>query len=332
MMLKKKNVGFIGRGELGIRVLKRMLKNDLINISFVIVCDHSKEVGSSKKVFKKLATLSNIRYFETNKINNEKWVNFFKKEKLDFCVALLWLYTLHHEIINTTKKGFINLHPGLLPKYRGNACLNWAIMNDEKFHGITAHLMKAGELDSGPILVQRKYDLPKDAYVGDIIKQNLTESVDITVEAINLLLSENYKIKKQRNSEALYCYPRLPRDGEINWSKSSKEIYKLIRAAGKPYPGAYSFFEDIKDKKIKKLIIHKAEITENIFDFNAFPGHIIKTDNSQTRSVVCGDNKLIKLLEIEINNKVILPTEIFRSVRQRLGLDYSSLLYKILNT
>ena len=144
----KKNVGFLGRGELGIRVLKRMLKNDLINISFVIVCDHSKEVGSSKNEFKRLATSNNIRYFETNKINNDNWVNFFKKEKLDFCVALLWLYTLQYEIINTTKKGFINTHPGLLPKYRGNACLNWAIMNDEKFHGIT-YLMKAGELTMG---------------------------------------------------------------------------------------------------------------------------------------------------------------------------------------
>lgn len=325
-MSKVKQVGFLGRGELGLQVLKYMVKNRYLNINFIIVCDNSPEVTTSKLEFKKIAEENSIEYFETNNINNEEWKNYFNKFNLDFCVAMLWLYTISEEIIKTTKIGFINLHPGLLPKYRGNACINWAILNNEEYHGITAHLMKGGELDSGPILVQRKYKLSKTKYLEELLSENLSESIDITKEAIEMLISGDFQIIEQNEEEALYCYPRLPRDGEINWNESSNNIFNLVRAAGRPYPGAYTFFEDVKTKEIKKMVIHKAKVIKHKIKYFAVPGHLLKFENGEEWAVATGDTNLLKLEEIEIDGKTIHPKEYFRTVRQRFGLDLGIIL------
>lgn len=104
----------------------------------------------------------------------------------------------------------------------------------------------------------------------------------------------------------------------------------LDPVAGDPYPGAYSYFADIKDKMaIKKLTILSASIEKHDTDFCAVPGHVLKLDNGKKWAVVCGDMKLLILRDIKIDGQSISPADYFKTIRQRLGLDTETLLNEI---
>jgi methionyl-tRNA formyltransferase len=189
--------------------------------------------------------------------------------------------------------------------------------------------MKGNSLDSGPILKQEFISINPDDLVGDLMKKVENKGVDLVLESVQGFVDGKIETLPQDENEALYCYPRLPRDGEIDWNQSSKKIIKLIRAANHPYPGAYSYFRDhLNDKKIIKLVIRRACVFEdNISSFCAVPGHVIKIKNKIC--VVCGDDKIICLQDIEFDEKPVSPEKAFNSVRQRLGLNLSDEIIKL---
>jgi methionyl-tRNA formyltransferase len=245
-------------------------------------------------------------------------------------VAMLWLYTVEEKIIATTRLGFVNCHGGLLPKYRGNACANWAILNDEKEMGITVHFMKGGDLDSGPVILQTEINFSNQTTIGGFMEEFNRTGSTLVLNAVEKIRTGDYQPVPQDESEASYCYPRLPRDGEISWELPAREIHKLIRSAGKPYPGAYSYFNDVRDKdKLKKLVIHQARVESHpLKTYYAVHGHVIRLEKGKKWAVVCGDKKLIVLDEIEVDGVAFGPEFFFKTVRQRLGIDSNTLLYK----
>ena len=336
-MSKKKNqkymrVAFLGRGKLGYFVLSNLLKLSNAIVPIIITCEHSLEVGKSVDVFKNLAKKHNILFYYTNNINKKRWFNILSRLNLDLVIAMNWVNTIDSKILKTSKNGFLNLHGGMLPRYRGNACGNWAILNEEKYYGITVHFMEGGKIDSGPIVLQKKYPIKSSTTIKELMSLNSEIGAEMVIKAVNLLSKGKVKIKKQNKSKALYCYPRLPRDGEINWQKSSEDIGRLIRATGRPYPGAYSFFNDVKDEnKIKKMIIYKAHVEKNPIKFCAIPGHLLKLENGKKWSVVCGDYRLLVLDEISINDQKIKPVDFFKTIRQRFGLDVGQTLFNLQN-
>ena len=325
----KFRVAFLGRGSLGYRVLEGLLSNDAVEVCVIICCNPSSDVPLDKSLFRNLALEKKIDYFEANSINNESKKSLLQNCNIDIAVAMLWLNTISTELIKTAKHGFLNLHGGALPRYRGNACQTWAILNEESTIGVTCHLMKGNSLDSGPILKQEFISINPDDLVGDLMKKVENKGVDLVLESVQGFVDGKIETLPQDENEALYCYPRLPRDGEIDWNQSSKKIIKLIRAANHPYPGAYSYFRDhLNDKKIIKLVIRRACVFEdNISSFCAVPGHVIKIKNKIC--VVCGDDKMIFLQDIELDEKPVSPEKAFNSVRQRLGLNLSDEIIKL---
>lgn len=325
-------VGFLGRGELGYSVLKGMLKDSEIKVPIIISCDSSPEVKYDTDDFQLIAKNHGIPFYRSNNINDTKYINILKDMNLDLVVAMLWLNTISSEVIITSKNGFLNCHSGLLPKYRGNACANWAIINEEKEFGITTHFMEGGELDNGPIIIQKTRPINNSTTINDLMSDFNKIGKELVLESIELIKKGNLEITIQKDEEASYCYPRLPFDGEINWDNSSKEIDLQIRSSGKPYPGAYTFFSDKKDNdEIKKIIIHKAHIKSHpLKNYYAKNGHLLRLKNGKSWGVVTGDKKLIILEEIEINNKIYSPNEYFTSVRYRLGLN-NTILFDYFN-
>ena len=130
-------VAFLGRGKLGMNVLTRLLDDSRIEVPVIITCKSTPEVEYPEEAFKEIATKNNIKFIKTNRINQCKYTDILNDLNIDLSVALLWLYKIQSDIIRTSKKGFINCHSGLLPKYRGNACGNWSIINGENTFGIT---------------------------------------------------------------------------------------------------------------------------------------------------------------------------------------------------
>ena len=323
------NIAFLGRGCTGLKFLQNLSEIKSLRIKAIFTCTHSSEVGSTESDYKEVADKLGVPYFYEDKINQEKWVEFFKDLNIDLGVTIYWLYIIQSEIIKTAQFGFLNLHGGLLPRYRGNACANWGILSGEKYHGVTVHLMEPGRLDSGPIVLQEKVKIHNDTNVGDLM--NATESIgtSLMVKAVNLFVRGEVNIKEQNSKESLYCYPRIPQDGYIDWEANDNDIVRLIRAANRPYPGAYSYFKHYKTGEIKKISIFKVSRAECEHEqFHCVPGHIIKIDNNKARGVCCGNGVILRLDDIEIDGKSIEAEEYFRSVRQRLGILVEDWLYE----
>jgi methionyl-tRNA formyltransferase len=319
-------VAFLGRGNLGIKVLNGLLSMDRVEVVVIVACAPSPDVPVGEDYFRSIAKSYSIPFYKTNSINSNEFRNILLALNIDLAVAMLWLYTISEKTISTAKYGFLNLHGGDLPRYRGNACQTWAILNEETQIGITCHLMEGGVLDSGSIIRKHIIDINPDDAVGDLIKHVYEIGSDLVLQSVDDFLNDNVQLIQQDNSQSLRCYPRLPRDGEIDWSDGANDVRKLIRAANRPYPGAYSWYSDRSDEdKIKKLTIFDVSIeTHREGEFCAVPGHILRYKEDNQCGVVCGDGRVLILNEIEIDGHPKLAIEAFRSIRQRLGLDVQS--------
>ena len=172
------------------------------------------------------------------------------------------------------------MHGSYLPAYRGRAPLNWAIINGENFCGETLHVMEKS-FDTGCIVCQKKIEIGPEDYVGEILPRVASCALDVLKESMPAILSGNPKLTPQDETKASYYGKRTPEDGIIDFSKSAREVFNLIRAVSRPFPGA--FF----DAEGRRAIIWRAHIGAPT-DFE--PGSIVSTD---PLSLACSDRLII---------------------------------------
>lgn len=156
---------------------------------------------------------------------------------------LLWVtdyrYLLSPEILDLSPGGAVNLHPSLLPLYRGRAALNWAILNGEREVGLTAHMLDDG-LDSGDIVAQVRVPLGLEQDVGDALRMLYPVYAQITREVLAWFRCGCVPRRRQDHRLATTFPRRRPEDGRIDWSQPAERIVNLVRAVARPYPGAFS--------------------------------------------------------------------------------------------
>jgi len=333
---QKKNLNnkivFLGRGHLGLEVLNGLLDMNNVDISIIFICEGSVEVGFCNKAFQDISSKHNIPIFFENNINKDWIYEKLRSHSPELIVAMLWLHTINRKTVESSRLGILNLHAGDLPRYRGNACQTWAILNEEEKIGVSVHLMEGDSLDSGPVVLKEHIPVTSSTTVGELIGEVNRIGPGLVLKSVRILLKEGAFVPEiQDETNVLHCFPRIPSDGEIDWNMTAWDINKLVRAAGSPYPGAYSWFSShLEDGKVRKLVVHKASIAKHpLNDFCAVPGHVIKLKNGDRIGVACGDKKLIILDHIEIDGETISPISFFRSVRQRLGLDIQTEVAKL---
>ncbi len=173
----------------------------------------------------------------------------------DIIVVVAYGQLLPTKIINYPRYKSINLHASLLPKFRGAAPINWAIIRGESETGITTMLMEK-ELDAGDILLQEKVSIsPEDTAISLHNKLALLGSRKI-LETIDCIESGKLISIKQDHSKATYAPKLKKRDGLINWDNSAIDIFNLIRGTYK-WPGAYTYFRDKRLKILKAVLFDK---------------------------------------------------------------------------
>jgi methionyl-tRNA formyltransferase len=233
----------------------------------------------------------------------------------DLAVSINWPNRIDKDTINLFAKGIMNAHCGDLPRYRGNACPNWAIINGENRIGLCVHMMQPEEVDTGPVLLRDFMPVESNTYITDVYKWLDTRIPSLMTQAVSGL--SNGAIipvpQPEDPSLALRCYPRRPEDGRINWLLSAENISRLIRASSRPFEGAFALWKDGK-----KCVIWRARLYENPTPFSAVPGQIIlRCDGMPV--VACGVGSLL-LEECEIENIAPAATQtlLSRSLRNRL--------------
>lgn len=240
---------FMGGHELGKITLNYLIKKGR-NIIGVVVTDTEDEWY---KGVDEIAQRYNLPLFKEKNINNKNFVRIVEELKPDLITVVNFQQILKDEIIKIPTKGCINTHASLLPKYRGRAPLNWAMINGEKETGVTVHYIDTG-IDTGDIILQKKIKIEEDDYIGDLLDKIKKIYPLIVEEAIGKIQKDEVNPIKQDLSQGFYFGKRSPKDGQIKWNKPIIEIYNLIRAISKPYPGAYTYYND------DKIIIWRAEL------------------------------------------------------------------------
>ncbi len=218
---------------------------------------------------------------------------------------------------------FINVHYSPLPQYRGRANVNWAIINDEPCAAISIHEISP-ELDEGNILFQQLIPIRGDDTVADLYaslneiqQQQLGSTV---VKALN-----GDRGRPQPNAEATYGCTRLPEDGEINWSDSTRKIDCLIRSLVSPFPGAYTYFQG------EKLAIWQAKPIEHPPDYvGRIPGRVIGRSKAEGYIDVLTGDGVLRILEVQsIGSARTAAANVIKSIKSTLGLSTADLLARI---
>jgi len=239
-------IAIIGRTSMLLETAKKLLENNM-EIVMVITAPAAPEYSVTEEDYKKFANSINAQYICTNKINN--YVEELKKIKCDIAISINYSSTISQKIIDCFEIGILNAHLGDLPRYRGNATVNWAIINGEKNIPLCIQYMIGGELDSGAVIAKEYKEITIDTKVVDIYNwvEEITPRLYIDVLE-KLQDNRDYILYEQSTNIAdiIRCYPRIPEDSKINWEKSNIEIVRLINASSKPFSGAYSFYNNQK--------------------------------------------------------------------------------------
>jgi methionyl-tRNA formyltransferase len=225
---------------------------------------------------------------------NGRFKQFIGEDKLDVFLSVNYLFLLDKEIINSASFA-INIHGSLLPKYRGRTPHVWAIINNEKITGVTAHFIDEG-CDTGDIIVQKKIKI-LPAHTGAKVLAEFEKIYPLlTSEVIDQIMSGTISSKVQDNSKATYFGKRTPDDGEIDWSWQKERIRNWVRAQAYPYPGAFTYCDN------KRVIIDKIIFSNHGFSFEQPNGLVLSEKNG---FIVKTPNGAVKLYSIRMNSDKI---------------------------
>lgn len=247
------NILFMGGHELGAKTLEHLINNN-VNVVGVVV---SKNDNDWYRGVDEVADKFNLNLYEEKNINAQNFLNKIKSLNLDLIVCVNFDQILKKDIINLPNIGCINTHASLLPKYRGRAPLNWAMINGEKYSGVTVHFIDEG-IDTGDIILQEKIKIDEDDYICDLLNKVKNIYPKIVLNSIKSLECNNLNLIKPDLSKGFYVNKRNKDDGKIDFSKPSKDIMNFIKAISKPYPGAFLYHNN------KKIIIWRANLDYNI--------------------------------------------------------------------
>ena len=286
-MLKK--IVFMGTPLFSVPILKSLYQNGF-SISVVYTQPPQKSKRGQKINRSPIQSFSEVLNINCRtplylKNNNEEY-EYLKKLDADLAIVVAYGQMIPSEMLKLTKKGFINIHASLLPKWRGAAPIQRAIMNLDKLTGIS--IMKINEnIDSGPICNSYKLNISSNDNAEDISNKLSSLAAEKILENLDDIFSDEAEFKEQEHSEASYAKKINKLEGKINWNEKSDTIIGKINGLY-PNPGAWFIFKGERYKILKATISEK----------QAAPGIVL----DEYLEISCND-KSIKVLEIQREGK-----------------------------
>jgi UDP-4-amino-4-deoxy-L-arabinose formyltransferase/UDP-glucuronic acid dehydrogenase (UDP-4-keto-hexauronic acid decarboxylating) len=283
-------------------------------VPLVITAKAAPEYAAGETEFRELADRIDAAYLCTPTLDSEEVSTLLSAlGTIDAAVSLNYSTVIGQALIDRFRLGVLNAHGGDLPRYRGNACQAWALLQGERRIGLCIHRMVGGELDSGDVVLRRHLDVTIDTRIGEVMQWMEGEVPALFVEALGILQDARPVLEKQDPTHALRCYPRRPEDGHINWAAEAERVLRLINASSEPYAGAFTSFRG------DKLVVWRAALvaggSEQIL---AVPGQIARIDRGSGAVDVITGKGMLRLLDIEVGGTRGAPASLITSMRARL--------------
>jgi methionyl-tRNA formyltransferase len=207
----------------------------------------------------------------------------------DYIFSFYYRFMIPEQILKCAKIAALNMHGSLLPKYRGRAPVNWAILHGETKTGATLHIMEA-KPDAGDIVGQVAVSIGPDETATDVFGKVSQAAVSVIEKVLPSLILGNIPRKPNELQKGSYFGGRKPADGEIHWKQTAKQVHDLVRAVAPPYPGAFTHHDG------KAMIVARTSLN------GPFPGNLdlgvygIQVVDNRVFGI-CGDHRAVEVLE-----------------------------------
>ncbi len=297
------NIVFMGTPDFAVESLKKIYESGH-NI-LAVVSQPDKPSGRNMKLMptpvKEYAESKNIKVYQPEKIRkDEELYETLKSLKPDVIVVVAFGQILPQKILDIPKYGSVNVHGSLLPKYRGAAPIQWAIISGEKVTGITTMYMDAG-MDTGDMIQKAEVKIENDDNFGTLYEKMKIKGGELIVQTLEKIADGVAPRVKQPDDFTLA--PMIEKTlGNIDWNNNSEDIRNLVRGLN-PTPGAYTNIEGQKIK-IWRVEFSNLEKTDEVL-----PGMVIKANKKEGLLISTKDG-ILDIAEIQLpNSKRMLAKE-----------------------
>lgn len=253
--------------DVGYECLDLLIQND----EYIVAVITHRDDPNEERWFRSVAALAkkyDIPVYTPETVNTPEWIEKIRSWEPDLIFSFYYRNMIAQEILDLPKLGAFNMHGSLLPKYRGRAPMNWAVLHGEKQTGVTLHHMVKSP-DAGDIVDQEAVSILAEDTTQDVFKKAVKAARLVLERQLDGLYQGTAPRKKQDETQASYFSGRKPEDGKIDWTQKAEAIYNLVRAVTHPYPGA---FTDLNGKKL--LVWWAKPIAGTV----GTPGQVISVD------------------------------------------------------
>lgn len=308
---------FMGTPEFAVASLDILIQHNYNVVAVVTVPD--KPAGRGQQIqqsaVKKYALEKGLTILQPEKLKDEQFVNELKTLNAD--LQLVVAFRMLPEVVwNMPPLGTYNLHGSLLPKYRGAAPINWAIINGETESGVTTFKLKH-EIDTGNMLYQAKTPITETTTAGELHDSLMHIGAELILKTVKAIESGDYELLPQNDTEIIHAPKLFKETCKVNWNNTVEKITNLIRGLS-PYPAAFTEYIDKKNQTIG-IKIYRAE--KEISTHTLVVGSVI-SDNKTSLKVACS-NGFVSIKELQMaGKKRMLVDEFLRGFKTDFDLKF----------
>lgn len=298
---------FLGTPEFAVESLDRLVTGGYNVVATVTMPD--KPAGRGHHLLqsdvKKYAVEHKIPVLQPANLKDAQFVEELRGYNADLFIVIAFRM-LPEVVWQMPRLGTFNLHASLLPKYRGAAPINWAVINGDKETGVTTFFLKH-EIDTGDIIQQRSIEIGDDENVGSVHDRLMNLGADMVMTTVEDILNERVKTEPQKEGEATSA-PKIFKDTcKIDWNWEREKIRNLVRGLS-PYPASWTEIEDVNGNH-NTLKIFEACMSDD-FEMNEVlnVGEIVIKKNRM--AVKCADG-MLEITDLQLSGKKRMKTEAF---------------------
>ena len=291
---------FMGTPEFALPSLQRLLKSHHKIVAVVTVPDVPQGRGQKLQAspVKRAALNAGLPVLQPLSLNDPEFLSQLCTLEPDLGVVVAFRI-LPKSVFELPPLGTVNLHASLLPKYRGAAPIQWALINGEQVTGVTTFFIRE-KVDTGSIIIQRSILIGEDETAGELHDRLAVLGAEVMEETVDLIARGEVKLQEQDDLLATAA-PKITKEMcEINWKQPARRIHNLIRALS-PEPGAFTFHEG------RILKIYRTHVIADEGVFGA-PGTVLRADFELH---IAADPGALSVLQLQVEGRKILPADAF---------------------
>jgi len=283
---------FFGSAHFAILALEALIKSRHALVCVVTQPDKQKgrHLQLAATEVKNTAVASGVKTFQPENVNSQESVKFLKALNADLFVIVAYGQILSQEILEIPKIMPINIHASLLPRYRGAAPINWAIINGDKKTGVTI-MYVTKKMDSGPVIMQKEIKIEDQETALSLENKLSLCSRGLLLDALEIIDNRNYRLVEQDEDQVVYA-PKMKKEvGLIDWNTSAINIHNQIKGV-LPWPGAFTSYR----KKLLKIF--QSQVLPIFPSHKPQTGEVMRVDKHGI--VVCCGRGFLEIKELQL--------------------------------